>query len=67
MRTAISSLLLLALLSPAAATAADASKMAISKVSEKNYRFTNGAYNSVFLVTDEGIVATDPIDADSAK
>jgi hypothetical protein len=32
----------------------------------RNYQFTNKFHASVFLVTDEGIIATDPINAAAA-
>ena len=39
----------------------------ITKIAGELYRFQNRAHYSVFLVTPEGILVTDPIDADAAK
>jgi glyoxylase-like metal-dependent hydrolase (beta-lactamase superfamily II) len=41
-------------------------KRVISKISGDLYRFQNNFHFSVFLVTDEGVIATDPINADAA-
>ncbi len=38
----------------------------IEHVSGGLYKFTNKFHSSVFLVTDEGIIATDPINAEAA-
>ncbi len=38
----------------------------IEHVSGDLYKFTNKFHSSVFLVTDEGIIATDPINAEAA-
>jgi glyoxylase-like metal-dependent hydrolase (beta-lactamase superfamily II) len=38
----------------------------IDHVSGGLYKFTNNFHSSVFLVTDEGIIATDPINAEAA-
>ncbi len=38
----------------------------ITQISGDLYMFTNNFHNSVFLVTSEGVIATDPIDADAA-
>jgi glyoxylase-like metal-dependent hydrolase (beta-lactamase superfamily II) len=53
------------LLSAAPALAQDA-KRAISNIAGDLYRFQNNFHYSVFLVTADGIIATDPIDADAA-
>jgi len=39
----------------------------ISNITGDLYRFRNAGHFSVFLVTQEGIIATDPIDADAAR
>ena len=38
----------------------------ITKIAGEVYRFRNNGYYSVFAVTPQGIIATDPIDADAA-
>lgn len=38
----------------------------IEQMKDNVYRFTAGQYRSVFMVTDAGLFATDPIDADAA-
>ncbi|MFO0997546.1 MAG: MBL fold metallo-hydrolase [Alphaproteobacteria bacterium] len=40
---------------------------AITKIAGEVYRFQNNAHFSVFAVTPDGIIATDPINADAAK
>lgn len=42
---------------------AGAADYAIERMQGDVYRFTAGNYHSVFMMTDAGIVATDPIDA----
>ena len=39
----------------------------IDHISGGLYKFTNRFHSSVFLVTDDGIIATDPINAEAAK
>lgn len=39
----------------------------INKMKENVYRFTSGNHHSVFMVTEKGIVLTDPINEDAAK
>ena len=39
----------------------------IEHISGGLYKFTNKFHSSVFLVTDEGIIATDPINAEAAR
>lgn len=39
----------------------------IRQVTDDLYRFTDNRHHSVFLVTDDGIVVTDPIDTDAAE
>jgi glyoxylase-like metal-dependent hydrolase (beta-lactamase superfamily II) len=45
----------------------NAPKRAITELGPNLYRFQNNFHYSVFLVTDEGVIATDPINADAAK
>lgn len=62
--------LVLALISitPIADAAAQrASKRAITQIAGDLYRFQNNFHFSVFYVTDEGVLVTDPINADAAK
>jgi glyoxylase-like metal-dependent hydrolase (beta-lactamase superfamily II) len=33
----------------------------VEKIADKVYFFTTGVYNNIFIVTDEGVIATDPI------
>ncbi len=51
----------------AVARAQDAPKREIVQISGDLYRFQNKFHYSVFLVTPEGVIATDPINADAAK
>lgn len=46
--------------------AQEAPERSISHVAGDLYRFQNGAHVAVFLVTEEGIIATDPINAEAA-
>ena len=39
----------------------------ITNITGDLYRFQNNAHYSVFLVTDEGVIATDPINEEAAK
>jgi glyoxylase-like metal-dependent hydrolase (beta-lactamase superfamily II) len=48
------------------AFAQDAPQREITQIAGDLYRFQNNFHYSVFLVTPEGIIATDPIDADAA-
>ncbi len=41
-------------------------KREITKIAGDLYRFQNKFHYSVFLVTPEGVIVTDPIDADAA-
>ena len=41
-------------------------KREISQIAGELYRFQNNFHISVFLVTEEGVIATDPIDAEAA-
>jgi glyoxylase-like metal-dependent hydrolase (beta-lactamase superfamily II) len=49
------------------AFAQNAPQREITQIAGDLYRFQNNFHYSVFLVTPEGIIATDPIDADAAK
>jgi glyoxylase-like metal-dependent hydrolase (beta-lactamase superfamily II) len=49
-----------------AADAQEAPKRVITNVKGDLYRFQNNFHFSVFLVTPDGVIATDPIDADAA-
>ncbi len=51
----------------AVAQAQDAPKRDIVQISGDLYRFQNKFHYSVFLVTPEGVIVTDPINADAAK
>ncbi len=57
----------LALAALAGSAPAQDAKRAITQISGDLYRFQNNFHFSVFLVTDEGIIATDPINADAAR
>jgi glyoxylase-like metal-dependent hydrolase (beta-lactamase superfamily II) len=46
--------------------AAQQPKRAITRIAGDLYRFQNNFHYSVFLVTDEGVIATDPINAEAA-
>jgi len=54
------------LLAAGAAQAQQAPKRAITQIAGDLYRFQNNFHYSVFLVTPDGVIATDPIDADAA-
>lgn len=47
--------------------AEDAAKRSITALSGNLYRFQNNFHYSVFLVTDAGIIVTDPINPDAAR
>jgi glyoxylase-like metal-dependent hydrolase (beta-lactamase superfamily II) len=51
----------------AAPAAAQEVKREITQIAGNHYRFQNNYHYSVFLVTDEGIIATDPINAEAAE
>ncbi len=57
---------LTAALGTGAALAQDAPKRAITQIAGDLYRFQNNFHFSVFLVTPEGVIVTDPINADAA-
>ncbi len=52
---------------PGRAEAQDPPKRAITQIAGDLYRFQNNFHFSVFLVTPEGVIATDPINAEAAK
>ena len=58
--------LFLAALSGGAMAQGDA-KRSITQISGDLYQFKNNFHNSMFLVTPDGVIATDPINADAAK
>ena len=51
---------------PAPAEAQDPPKRAITQIAGDLYRFQNNFHFSVFLVTPDGVIATDPINAEAA-
>lgn len=51
----------------AAPAPAQEAKRSITKIAGDLYRFQNNFHYSVFLVTRDGIIVTDPIDADAAR
>ncbi len=51
----------------AGAAAAQETTRAITKIAGDLYRFQNNFHYSVFLVTPEGVIATDPINAEAAR
>ena len=59
-------LTVLLLLPASLAGAAGEVKREITKISGDLYRFQNKFHFSVFLVTDDGVIVTDPINADAA-
>lgn len=63
----VATCLLTAALSLTAAQAQNEPQRAITPIAGDLYRFQNNFHYSVFLVTSEGIIATDPIDAAAAQ
>ncbi|MGI9464361.1 MAG: MBL fold metallo-hydrolase [Aestuariivirgaceae bacterium] len=63
--TAVMAAILIAALS-SAAMAQDPPKRSIKQITGDLWRFQNNFHYSVFLVTPEGIIATDPINAEAA-
>jgi glyoxylase-like metal-dependent hydrolase (beta-lactamase superfamily II) len=59
-------LLLVAAFAAGAAWSQDAPKRAITQIAGDLYRFQNNFHYSVFLVTPEGAIVTDPINAEAA-
>ena len=60
-------LLVLCFASAAAAQARSVPKRAITRIASDLYRFQNNFHYSVFLVTPEGVIATDPINAEAER
>ena len=60
-------LVVLVALGAGPAEAQQEAKRAISKIAGDLYRFQNNFHYSVFLVTPDGVIATDPIDAEAAN
>ncbi|HUF22398.1 MAG TPA: MBL fold metallo-hydrolase [Burkholderiales bacterium] len=71
MRIALARVLLTGILSLAAAggtaLAQDEAQRSVTHITGDLYRFQNQFHFSVFLVTKDGIIATDPINADAAR
>ena len=63
----LAGVLLAALWLGGVATAQQEPKPAITKIAGDLYRFQNNFHYSVFLVTPDGVIATDPINADAAR
>lgn len=51
----------------AGASSAQEAKRSITQIKGDLYRFQNNFHNSVFYVTPDGVIATDPINAEAAK
>ena len=67
MKKLIIGLFLGALIVAATPALAQDAKRSITKIAGDLYRFQNNFHFSVFLVTPDGIIVTDPINADAAK
>ena len=67
MKRVILGMVLSALFVTAAPVSAQDAKRSITQIAGDLYRFQNNFHYSVFLVTPEGVIATDPINADAAK
>ncbi len=67
MKQMMSGTLMLLALSFVSGAMAQEAKRSITNISGDLYRFQNNFHYSVFLVTSEGIIATDPINAEAAK
>ena len=67
MKQIMNGTLMLLVLSFTAVTMAQEAKRSITNISGDLYRFQNNFHYSVFLVTSEGIIVTDPINAEAAK
>jgi len=65
-RTATLAIILGVGLAPATDAQDTEPQRTIEHISGGLYKFTNSRHSSVFLVTDEGIIATDPINAEAA-
>ena len=66
-RLTVAALLLAGLAFSVPAQAQGAAKRAITNITGDLYRFQNNFHYSVFLVTPDGVIVTDPINADAAK
>ncbi len=53
--------------SPAQAQNTAATEYEVEEISDGLYTFRWGAYRSLFMVTDEGVIVTDPLSTDAAK
>lgn len=58
--------LLVGLMLPALARAQNTPARTITNITGSLYQFQNGGHSSVFLVTDQGIIASDPINREAA-
>ena len=67
MRRLMLGILICTLFVSATPVLAQEAKRAITKIAGDLYRFQNNFHYSVFLVTRDGIIVTDPIDADAAR
>jgi glyoxylase-like metal-dependent hydrolase (beta-lactamase superfamily II) len=67
MRRLILGMLIGAMLVAVGPALAQDAKRSITRITGDLYRFQNNFHFSVFLVTADGIIATDPIDADAAR
>ena len=67
MKRVILGMVLSALFVTAAPVSAQDAKRSITQIAGDLYRFQNNFHYSVFLVTPDGIIATDPISADAAS
>ena len=63
---ALAALLVVAIGIAAGGASAQETKRAITQIAGDLYRFQNNFHFSVFLVTPEGVIATDPINAEAA-
>ena len=64
---ALAAVLVLGFVADSAMAQKRAPKRAITKIAGDLYRFQNNFHFSVFYVTSEGVIATDPLNADAAK
>ena len=66
LRSLVALLVLVIGVASSGASAQQQSKRAITQIAGDLYRFQNNFHFSVFLVTPEGVIATDPINAEAA-
>ncbi len=59
-------LILLALLAPTMSAGAETPAYSIAQMKDNVWRFTAGPYHSAFMVTDDGILLTDPLSDEAA-